>query len=45
MCTKTIHRGKMTVTDGLLLQDYIYEDTLYAQKWVIQDSSKLILGH
>ena len=37
--------GSMTVTDGLLMQDYIYEDTLYAQNWVIQDSSKLILGH
>lgn len=42
---KNYPQGKMTVTDGLLMQDYIYEDTLYAQKWVIQDSSKLILGH
>lgn len=28
---KNYPQGKMTVTDGLLLQDYIYEDTLYAQ--------------
>ncbi len=42
---KNYPQGKMTVTDGLLMQDYIYEDTLYAQNWVIQDSSKLILGH
>ena len=42
---KNYPQGKMTVTDGLLIQDYIYEDTLYAQNWVMQDSSKLILGH
>ena len=42
---KNYPQGKMTVTDGLLMQDYIYEDTLCAQNWVIQDSSKLILGH
>ena len=42
---KNYPQGKMTVPDGLLMQDYIYEDTLYAQNWVIQDSSKLILGH
>lgn len=42
---KNYPQRKMTVTDGLLMQDYIYEDTLYAQNWVIQDSSKLILGH
>ena len=42
---KNYPQGKMTITDGLLMQDYIYEDTLYAQNWVIQDSSKLILGH
>ncbi len=42
---KNYPQGKMTVTDGLLLQDYIYEDTLYAQNWVIQDSTKFILGH
>ena len=42
---KNYPQGRMTVTDGLLMQDYIYEDTLYAQNWVIQDSSKLILGH
>ena len=42
---KNYPQGKMTVTDGLLMQDYIYENTLYAQNWVIQDSSKLILGH
>lgn len=42
---KNYPQGKMTVTDGLLMQDYIYEDTLYVQNWVIQDSSKLILGH
>ena len=42
---KNYPQGMMTVTDGLLMQDYIYEDTLYAQNWVIQDSSKLILGH
>lgn len=42
---KNYPQRKMTVTDGLLMQDCIYEDTLYAQNWVIQDSSKLILGH
>ncbi len=42
---KNYPEGIMTVTDGLLLQDYIYQDTLNAQNWEILDATKEILGH
>lgn len=42
---KNYPEGCMTVTDGLLLQDYVYQDTLNAQKWEILDSVKMVLGH
>jgi len=42
---KNYPQGKMTVTDGLALQDYIYEDELNAQDWQIQDSIKTILDY
>lgn len=38
-------QGKMTVTDGLSLQDYIYEDELNAQNWQFVDSTKTILDY
>ena len=37
--------GNMTVTDGLSLQDYRYEDELNAQNWQILDSIKTILDY
>ena len=42
---KNFPEGKITVTDGLSLQDYVYEDELNAQDWQIQDSIKNILGY
>lgn len=42
---KNYPQGKMTVTDGLSLQDYIYEDDLNAQDWQITDSIKTILDY
>ena len=42
---KNYPQGKMTVTDGLSLQDYIYEDKLNAQKWQFTDSTKTILNY
>ncbi|MDO5665057.1 MAG: GLPGLI family protein [Bacteroidia bacterium] len=38
-------QGKITVTDGLSLQDYIYEDELNAQNWQFADSMKTILNY
>ena len=37
--------GKMTVTDGLLLQDYQYEDSMNCMNWTIGDSAKTVLGY
>ncbi|WP_282125580.1 GLPGLI family protein [Marinifilum flexuosum] len=37
--------GKIKVTDGFSLQDYIYEDELNAQNWEVLDSTKVILGN
>jgi GLPGLI family protein len=37
--------GKITVTDGLSLQDYIYEDELNAQDWEILDSTRMVLDN
>lgn len=42
---KNYPQGKMTVTDGLSLQDYIYEDELNAQNWQFIDSTKTILNY
>ncbi len=42
---KNYPERKMTVTDGLSLQDYIYEDVLNAQHWEIKDSTKTILNY
>ena len=42
---KNYPQGKMTVTDGLSLQDYIYEDELNAQNWQFTDSTKTILNY
>ncbi|WP_187374017.1 GLPGLI family protein [Bacteroides neonati] len=42
---KNYPQRKMTVTDGLSLQDYIYEDELNAQDWQISDSIKTILDY
>lgn len=42
---KNYPRGKMTVTDGLSLQDYVYEDDLNAQDWQVADSIKTVLDY
>ena len=42
---KNYPQGKMTVTDGLTLQYYMYEDELNAQQWEIKDSTKTILDY
>lgn len=42
---KNYPQGKMTVTDGISNQDYIYEDELNAQNWQILDSIKTILDY
>ena len=42
---KNYPQGKMTVTDGLTLQYYVYEDDLNAQQWEIKDSTKTILDY
>lgn len=42
---KNYPQGRMTVTDGISTQDYIYEDDLNAQNWQILDSIKTILDY
>ncbi len=42
---KNYPQGKMTITDGISTQDYIYEDELNAQNWQILDSIKTILDY
>ena len=42
---KNYPQGKITVTDGLSLQDYRYEDELNAQNWQMLDSIKTILDY
>ena len=42
---KNYPEGKMTVTDGITMQDYIYEDSLDIQNWEIMDSVKTIMGY
>lgn len=42
---KNLPAGKMTVTDGVSTQDFVYEDTLNACQWQIEDSSKVVLGY
>ncbi len=42
---KNYPKGKMTVTDGLSNQDYIYEDELNAQHWEILDSTETVMGN
>ncbi|WP_195715302.1 GLPGLI family protein, partial [Ancylomarina sp. 16SWW S1-10-2] len=42
---KNYPEGKITVTDGLSLQDYIYEDELNAQNWEVMDSTKMVLDN
>lgn len=42
---KNYPEGKMTVTDGLSLQDYIYVDSLNNINWTMVDSTKTILNY
>ena len=42
---KNYPKGKMTVTDGVSLQDFIYEDELNMFDWEILDSTKIILNN
>ena len=37
--------GKMTVTDGVSLQDYLYEDSMNCMNWTTGDSAKTVLGY
>lgn len=37
--------SKMTVVDGISLQDFIYEDELNAQNWQFTDSTKTLLNY
>ncbi len=42
---KNYPEGKVTVTDCVMSQYYIYEDDLNPQDWNIEDSTKTVLGH
>lgn len=42
---KNYPEDKMTITDGVALQDYTYEDSLNIQNWEIKDSVKTIMGY
>lgn len=43
---KNYPQGKVTVTDFLLGQYYLYEDSLNSQEWNMEsDSMKIVLGH
>ena len=42
---KNYPEGRMTVTDGLILQDYCYVDSLHTQIWTIGDSTREVLGY
>ena len=42
---KNYPEGRMTVTDGLILQDYCYVDSLHAQMWTMGDSTREVLGY
>jgi len=42
---KNYPRDKMTVTDGISLQGYIYEEELNTQNWEVLDSTKTILDN
>ena len=43
---KNYPQGKITVTDFLLGQYYLYEDALNSQEWNMEnDSTKVVLGH
>jgi GLPGLI family protein len=42
---KNYPKNKMTVVDGISADEYIYEDSLYAQKWLIQSDTARILGY
>ena len=42
---KNYPEGCMTVTDGLILQDYRYVDSLHTQMWTMGDSTREVLGY
>ena len=42
---KNYPEGRMTVTDGLILQDYCYVDSLHTQTWTMGDSTREVLGY
>ncbi len=42
---KNYPEGRMTVTDGLILQDYRYVDSLHTQMWTMGDSTREVLGY
>ena len=42
---KNYPEGRITVTDGLILQDYRYVDSLHTQTWTMGDSTREVLGY
>ena len=42
---KNYPEGCMTVTDGLIQQDYRYVDSLHTQTWTMGDSTREVLGY
>lgn len=42
---KNYPEGRMTVTDGLVNQDYVYEDEMNNIGWSIGDSMRVIMGY
>ena len=42
---KNYPEGRMTVTDGLILQDYCYVDSLHTQTRTMGDSTREVLGY
>ena len=42
---KNYPEGRMTVTDGMILQDYCYVDSLHTQIWTMGDSTREVLGY
>ena len=42
---KNYPEGRMTVTDGLILQDYRYVDSLHTQTWTMGDSTREVLRY
>lgn len=42
---KNYPKGEVTVTDYIVLQDYIYSDQLHPQEWELKDSIQMVQGY